>query len=127
WDETRTRLLEQSKRVDAAAEPVRSLLARVRVLKAFGETALAEGLLRSALARHPNEVVLLVALGDLLWEQKPRRAEAIGCYRAARSVRPQLGIALGKALVKAGQAREGEAIFHDLKRLQLITPDLDFY
>jgi tetratricopeptide (TPR) repeat protein len=133
WAKTRADLVQESKKLNAAAEPVQSLLARVRVLNVFNETAMAEELLRSCLARHPREVAVLVLLGTLLqYQESPQLEQAIGCYRAARSLRPQLGITLGVALMRANQARESLAIFEDVKRLQhvtsdLATPNLDFY
>jgi Flp pilus assembly protein TadD len=41
-------------------------------------------------------------------------------------VRPQLGVALGKALLEAGRAAEGEGVLRDLTRQQPYNPDLAF-
>src|SRR5205823_385723 len=105
WDRTRDDLRKLAAEVKAADEPVLGLLALAHVLVTFGDEPTAEAKLRSCLARHPEDVILLNALGKLLERQKPPRlAEAIGCYRAARSARPQLGLALGQALRTAKQA-----------------------
>src|SRR5262249_16777968 len=73
---------------------------------------------QAATAR-PDHAVLLGALGNLLERQGPSRlAEAIGYYRAARSQRPNLGLALSKALVGAGKAEEAEEGLQELVRQQ---------
>src|SRR5262249_1025459 len=43
-----------------------------------------------------------------------RLAEAIEYFRAARGQRPQLGIALSKALLLAGRAEEAEGVLQEL-------------
>src|SRR5207302_1973301 len=62
WDRTRDNLHKLAGKVDAAVEPVLSMLSLARVLYTFGDAALAERILRSSLARHPDEVVLLHTL-----------------------------------------------------------------
>jgi len=128
WKRSRMDLLKHAKTIEATAEPVLSLLSLARVLQTFGEIPMAEEMLRTSLAKHPKEVVLLVALGDLLERQKPPRSEeAIGFYRAARSARPQLGIALGRALIGANQTVEAEKVIRDLLARQGEIPDLHYY
>jgi superkiller protein 3 len=125
WDRTRDRLRKLAEQVDATTEPVMGSLSLVLVLDAFGEAATAARLLRSVLARHPKEVALHQALGALLAKQKPPRLEAaIGSYRAARTARPELGMALAKVLVEANQAREGGAVLRDLARRQPDNPEI---
>jgi tetratricopeptide (TPR) repeat protein/tRNA A-37 threonylcarbamoyl transferase component Bud32 len=119
-------LLELRGQVDAATEPVLALLLLARASEAVGDAAGAEALLRRASAARPDEVVLLEALGRLL-ERQGRAAEAVECFRAVRAVRPGLGVALGKALVKAGRGPEGEAVLRDLLRRQPNNPELLFY
>ena len=128
WLCTREELRQLAAKVRAADEPVLGLLALAHVLRVFGETATAEGKLRAALARRPREVVLLTALGQLLEQQKPARlAEAVGCYRAARAARPELGIALSRVLMSVKQAPEAEAVILALIGPGPATPDLRFY
>jgi tetratricopeptide (TPR) repeat protein len=123
WDRTRAQLNQEAAKIDATREPVLGLLTLANVLEAFGDRAKAEVMLRACLARYPKEVVLLNALGSLVTRhQPPRLAEAIGFYRAARSVRPLLGFRLGSALARANQAPEAEAVFRDLLRQQPDNP-----
>src|SRR5262249_50846469 len=79
-----------------------------------------------ALTARPGEVVLLVALGELVARQK-RWQEAIECYRAARALHPHLGIILASALREVGRAAEAEAILRDLMRQQPDNPELYFH
>ncbi len=127
WDRTRTRLRELAGR-SGVSDSALGVLALARVLVVFGDEPAAEELLRSSLAEHPGEESLLHALARLLEEQRPRRlAEAVGYYRAARAVRPQLGVALGRALVALKQAAEGEAVLRDLLRRLPDNPEIPFY
>jgi tetratricopeptide (TPR) repeat protein len=117
------RLREFAAALDPANEPVLGVVTLARALDAAGDTPGAERLYRAALAARPGEVVLLYALGHLLERQQPPRlGEAIECFRTARGLRPQLGIALGVALLEAGRAPEGEAVFRDLVRRQSDSP-----
>jgi serine/threonine-protein kinase len=128
WEKARAKLLRRAEKIDVSTEPVLGLLSLARVLEAFGEERTAEKLLRSAVAVHRGEAVLLHALGALFERQRPPRlAEAVECYRAACAVRPQLGVALAQALTKANRAAEGEAVLHDLARRQSDNPDVHFY
>jgi tetratricopeptide (TPR) repeat protein/tRNA A-37 threonylcarbamoyl transferase component Bud32 len=121
------RLREIARQMDPAKEPVLGVVALARALEVAGDVQSAEGVFRAALAARPDEVVLLDGLGKLLAAQRPPRwAEAIECYRAARAARPQLGIALSKALREAKRAGEAEAILGDLMRRQPDNPDIHF-
>ncbi len=133
-------------RMDVSAEPVLTVLLLAQASSEVGDVAGAEAVLRQALARRPDEVALLDALGKVLERQDPSRlVEAIGCYRAARAKHPGLGVALGRALVQAGRAgrlgprfllsgqtleqasqavAEGEAILRDLVRQQPKNPEM---
>jgi tetratricopeptide (TPR) repeat protein/tRNA A-37 threonylcarbamoyl transferase component Bud32 len=128
WDKVRADLRHLSTKMDERREPVLGLLSLARVLQAFEEEQTAERLLRSAVAVHRSEAVLLFTLGKFLEQQNPPRLEeAIGCYRAACAVRPQLGVALGLALVDARRAGEGEAVLRDLARREPNNPEMHFY
>jgi serine/threonine-protein kinase len=128
WDKVRADLRQLATKVDVTREPVLGLLSLARVLYAFGEERTAEKLLRAAVAVHRGEALLLFNLGQLLEQKKPPQlAEAIECYRAACAVRPQLGVALGLALVEAKRADEGEAVFRDLVRREPNNPEMYYY
>jgi tetratricopeptide (TPR) repeat protein len=117
----RGRLRQLAGQVEPASEPVLGLLTLTRALRVAGEEALAEQLLRAAIAARPREVVLYHALGQLLQEQEPPRwAEAEACYTAARALRPHLGESLATALIGSGHDRQGLAL---LDRLVKETPD----
>jgi serine/threonine-protein kinase len=106
--------------------PVLTALLLAQASAGAGDPAAAEGVLRRALAARPDQVVLLGALGGLL-EDQGRWPEAVECHRAARALRPRLGIALSAALLKAGHAVEGEAVMRDLVRRQPNHPEMHFY
>jgi serine/threonine-protein kinase len=121
------RLRQLRGQMNVADEPVLTVLLLAEASSAVGDRAGAEAVLRQALARWPDEVALLDALGKVLERQgRSRLAEAIGCYRAARAKRPGLGVALGLALGQAGQAAEGEAILRDLVRQEPNNPEMFF-
>jgi tetratricopeptide (TPR) repeat protein len=121
------RLQELRGRVDLATEPVLTVALLAQASEALGDAAGAEEVLRLALAPRPDEVVLLDVLGRLLERQGRRRLpEAIGCYRAVRARRPDLGIALGRALAVASQGREAEAVLNHLARTQPTNPKVFF-
>src|SRR5262249_45182744 len=65
WVKARLQLRAHSRRVDPAAAPVLEVVSLARILARFGDADRAEDLLRAALARQPEEVVLLVNLGRL--------------------------------------------------------------
>src|SRR5262249_45587332 len=70
-------------------------------------------LLRTAVRTRPQEVGLHNALGNLLAEQR-RWREAAESYAMVRGLRPELGVSLAEARVKAGEGREGLALFERL-------------
>jgi tetratricopeptide (TPR) repeat protein len=120
------RLREQAK-VIRKRGPVLGLVTLARALEGSGSFKEAEWLLRAAVTVQPDREVLLDALGKQLERRGPsHRAEAIACYRAARALRPLLGIALGKALLQAGSVAEAEAIFRDLRYRQPNNPEISF-
>jgi tetratricopeptide (TPR) repeat protein len=122
------RLRQLALKTNPAAEPVLGLLTLVRALRVAGEDVVAEQVLRAALRRRPQEVVLYHILGQLLTEQQPPRwREAVECYTAARAVRPELGVALGEALVSSGRGGEGVALFALLVQEQPGNPFLHYY
>jgi serine/threonine-protein kinase len=106
----RRRLEERADKLDTAKEPVLGVVSLARALGRAGAAPEAERLLRRVLAARPGEVVLLTELGELL-EWQRRWPEAVGCYRAARALRPDLGVALAEALLEAGGGAEAEEIF----------------
>jgi serine/threonine-protein kinase len=108
--------------------PVLGLVTLARALEVVGEAREAERLLGAAVAAQPDQVGLWDARGKLLERQGPaRRAEAIACYQAVRAVRPRLGVALGRALLGAGNAADAEAVFRDLRDRQPDNPELLYY
>jgi tetratricopeptide (TPR) repeat protein len=114
WGRDRGRLRELAAATGAAAEPVLGLLALARALREAGDDGAAEGLLRAALRARPQEVVLHHALGQLLAGQR-RWPEAAECCVAARALRPELGVALARALVSGSRVKEGLALFERLR------------
>src|SRR5262249_49269417 len=109
--------------VDPARTPVLSVLSLARALLQAGDVPGTERLLRAVLAERPDQVALLTALGNLLRTQK-RWQEAIGCYRAARALRPYLGSSLAAALGEVDRAAEGEAILRTLSQKSPNNPEL---
>jgi Flp pilus assembly protein TadD len=105
--------------VNPSAEPVLGLLTLAWALRIAGDEAIAERLLRRAVDARPQEVALLGELGRLLEDQK-QWGKAAECYRAARSLRPELGVTLANALVEGGQVDDGVALF---ARLLVEQPD----
>jgi tetratricopeptide (TPR) repeat protein len=93
--------------------PVLTVLLLARASAVAGDVKGAEEVLRQAAAARPQDVVLLDALGKLL-ERQNRFEEAVGYYRAARSHRPELGIALSRALLGANRATEAREVTQDL-------------
>jgi tetratricopeptide (TPR) repeat protein len=123
----RARLRQLAERIDPAVEPVLGLLTLTRALRVAGEEALAERLLRRALTARPREVVLYHTLGQLLTAQEPPRwSAAAECYRAARALRPDLGVSLAMALLRSGQVREGLDLLAWLVKEQPKNPYLHF-
>ncbi len=121
-------LLELRGRVDPARAPALSVLLLARACLERGDTAGAEEVLRGAVNVRRDEVILLDALGRLLERRKPPRpGQAVECYRAVCARRPLLGIALGRALVGAGRAREGERVLRDLIARQPANQTAHFF
>jgi superkiller protein 3 len=126
--ERRWRLVELRAGSDGQREPVLSVVLLAQACREAGDVRGAEAVLRRALARHPDQVVLLHALGQLLRAQgQGRLGEAIECFRAARAVQPRLGVVLAQALREAERADEGEAVVRDLLRQQPNHPELYFH
>src|SRR5262249_15136432 len=113
--EGQQRLSQLAQAVDPARTPVLSVLSLARALLQAGDVPGTERLLRAVLAERPDQVAALTVLGNLLRTQK-RWQEAIGCYRAARALRPYLGISLAAALGEVDRAAEGEAILRTLSQ-----------
>src|SRR5262249_53878265 len=116
-------LPEVQKAIDIRTEPALTVLLLAKAYAAVGDVAAAEKLVRRATTARPDQVVLLDVLGKLLERQGPsRRAEAIEYYRAARGQRPELGIALTKALLAAGRGEEAEEVLQELAPRQSDNP-----
>jgi serine/threonine-protein kinase len=115
----RSRLRKLAAQTDVATEPVLGLLTLVRALRAAGDDAIAEDVLRAAVRARPGEVVLHNALGRLLSDQR-RWREAVESYAVVRALRPELGVRLAETLIVSGKSREGLALF---ERLLLERPD----
>jgi Flp pilus assembly protein TadD len=121
----RQRLRRLAARTDVAVEPVLGLLTLARALQAAGDDLLAERLLGAAVRARPHEVVLQHSLGQVR-EGQGRWREAVECLAAARALRPELGVSLAEALVKAGQVDEGLALFERLTAQRADNPWLRF-
>jgi tetratricopeptide (TPR) repeat protein len=90
--------------------------------------ATAEAVLRRALARRPQELVLLNAQAKMMEKRRPIPYGAvIEYYRAMRAQDSRLGLALGMALDKVGRTAEGEEVLQDLVRQRRANPELLFY
>jgi superkiller protein 3 len=111
--------------MDLGREPAGTVLLLAQAYRAAGDEAGAVAVLRQAADLRPGQVVLLQVLAVLLGEQG-RWEEAIGRYRAIRVRRPELGVALARALSREGRAEEGEAVLRELIRQQPRHPDLHF-
>jgi tetratricopeptide (TPR) repeat protein len=123
----RARLRRLAAEVDPAAEPVLGVLTLAQALRVAGEEAAAGRLLGAAVRARPREVVLYQALGQLRARSRPPRwAEAVECYRAARAVRPQLGVRLAWALIGAGRTDEGLALYASLVKERPTSPFMHF-
>jgi tetratricopeptide (TPR) repeat protein len=117
------RLAQLHKNLNPAREPVLSMLLLARLSRQAGDAAGAERVLRQAWTAHPNEVVVLLALAQLM-EARGRLGEAIEWYQVARTQRPELGVALAAALREAGRVEEGEGVLRDLFEKQPNNPKL---
>jgi eukaryotic-like serine/threonine-protein kinase len=113
WGADRSRLRQLAATTDVSTEPVLGLLTLVRALRGAGDDAGAQDLLRAAVRARPREVGLHHALGHLLAGQR-RWREAAESYATVRALRSELGVSLAHARVKAGEVREGLALFERL-------------
>jgi tetratricopeptide (TPR) repeat protein len=121
-------LLEVREKIDPRTEPVLTVVLLARAFAVVGDAAGAEQALRQAVAVLPDQVLLLHALGELLERQGPSRLEeAIGYYRAGRSRRRDLGVALSTALVRAGRPAEAEEVLQDLIHQRTDNPAFYFW
>jgi tetratricopeptide (TPR) repeat protein/tRNA A-37 threonylcarbamoyl transferase component Bud32 len=121
-------MLQLRSQVDPAREPVLSVVLLAKACVTSGDAAGARELLHRAVVARPNQAVLYDALGRVLALQKPPRlGEAIECYKAARALRPPLGIALSGSLFRAGRMAEAEAILRELLHQQPTNPSLYSY
>ena len=82
-------------------------------LRAAGDSAGAEKVLRKAQRRYPSDVWLNRTLAGCL-SDLGRKDEAIWYYYAAHSLRPELSHLLAHALWNRGQRDEAIAVFQDL-------------
>jgi serine/threonine-protein kinase len=111
----RLQLLIALAEIDPRTEPVLTVVLLAGAFAATGDEARAEQILIQALTARPDHVVLLGHLGKLLEKQGPSRmGEAIGYFQAARGQRRQLGLSLGRALMRAGRAAQAEEIMQEL-------------
>jgi serine/threonine-protein kinase len=111
----RQRVQQLAREAKPETEPILGLLTLVRLLQAAGDEAGAERLLRAAIRVRPQEVVLHHTLGKLLTTQQPPRwSEAVECYAAARTLRPDLGDAMANSLLLSGRVVEGLALYDRL-------------
>jgi tetratricopeptide (TPR) repeat protein len=123
----RERLRRLAAETNSAREPVLGLLTLTQALRQAGDEALAERLLRTAVRARPQEVILHQALGQLLGQgTRPRWAEAVECFVAARVLRPSLGDAQAIALLRAGRTEEGLALYEQLATEQPNNPWFPF-
>jgi tetratricopeptide (TPR) repeat protein len=111
--------------IDVSREPALSVLLLARVCDFVGDAVGVQSVLLQALTTRPNEVVLLDLLAHQL-EYRGRVTEAIEYYRAARALRPQLGLALGLALRKANRGQESAAVLRHLANQQPNNSELHF-
>jgi tetratricopeptide (TPR) repeat protein len=109
---------------DAAAQAAVSVQLLGAALQEVGEKDLAVQWLRRGQRHHPGDVWLNYALAEVLRKgPPPQRVEAIGFYRAARALRPEIGHNLAHALLDVGQTEEALTIFRELIRLRPDNPD----
>jgi serine/threonine-protein kinase len=127
-DNARRSLPEVRRDIDPRTAPVLTVLLLARALAVNGNVAAAAEVLDQAATAHPEQVVLLNALGKLLERQgQARLEEAIGYYRAARVQRPSLGVTLSEALARAGRPKQGEDVLKELALQQPNHPAIYFH
>jgi serine/threonine-protein kinase len=119
-------LLEVRRQINPQTEPVQTVVLLARAFATVGDVVRAEEVLRQAATARPQQVVLLDALGKLL-ARRGRLEEAIGYYRAARGQRPQLGVALTRALLAANRAMEAREVMQDLVLRQPDNPTFHLF
>ena len=84
-------------------------------LEGAGDREAAVGLLRRAVARHPDDVWVNYGLAQALARLRPAlREEAVRYYTAARALRPETAHDLAHLLDAMGRGVEAEATFRDL-------------
>jgi tetratricopeptide (TPR) repeat protein len=120
------RLAQVRNQMSTSGQQVLSLVLLARVCAEAGDTAGAERVLRQAWTVRPREVVLLQAMARQL-EARGRLWEAIEWYQVARAEHPELGVALGRALIDAGRGKEGETVLRLPAEQQPNNPELQFY
>ncbi len=127
WELTRGKdsrqVQELRRKMNLAKEPVLTVVLLARASYVAGDAGGAAEVLREAGTARPEQLVLLHQLARLLAEQQ-RWEEAIGCFRAIRVRRPDLGKALALALLRVGRGREGELVLRDLIRQKPDNPGL---
>jgi tetratricopeptide (TPR) repeat protein len=100
---------------NAAELPALTAVLLAGALRGAGERIAAIGLLRRAVARHPEDVwVNLVLAGSLDQLTPAPREEAVRYYTAARALRPETAHELAHLLDAMGRGAEAEATFRDL-------------
>jgi tetratricopeptide (TPR) repeat protein/tRNA A-37 threonylcarbamoyl transferase component Bud32 len=111
--------LRKRAEADITLLPAASVLLLGMALTEAGEGDLALKWLRAGQRLYPGDVWINYVLAEALrYRKPPRLLEAIGFYRAARAVRPEIGHALAHALEEAGEAEEAIEMFRELIRLQ---------
>jgi serine/threonine-protein kinase len=124
--QTWRRVQELRGQLDVRQESVLTVVLLARAYRAAGDAGGAVAMLREAAELRPGQMVLLRALAWQL-EGQNQWEEAIGCYRAMRVQRPDLGVRLALALVQVGRSGEGEVVLRELLRQQPRHPQLHFY
>jgi serine/threonine-protein kinase len=128
WEQRRgvalRRLRELRREIDPRTEPDLTVSLLAQMFVEAKDAASAEEVLSVASTARASDVFLLHRLGNLLANEGPTRLEeAIGYYRAARSLRPRLGVSLSDALIRAGRPSQAEAIMQDLLSLRPEYPE----
>lgn len=109
------RLRDLRKEIDPRTTPALTVVLLAQAYAAVGDAVEAEQILCEATTARPDQVVILNAAGKLC-EQQRRLGKAIEYYRAARSQRPHLGLALSSVLTHSGRADEAEQILQGMLR-----------